>query len=104
MTVASSGVHLVLFVASDSPPTLAARTLLHHALLMRRDEMFVLEVVDVAVDPDRALAEHVLVTPTLLAPDLGQRLVTGLRDPDQLALFLRALATAREHQPNFILN
>ena len=53
---------------------------------------FDLEIVNVYDDPDRALRERVLVTPTLLAPDSARRLVGDLSETAQLHYFLHGLA------------
>ena len=44
-------------------------------------------------DPERALAERILVTPTLLAPASAQRIVGDLGEVSQLRYFLQMLPT-----------
>jgi len=90
----ANGVQLVLFIANDSPRSIVARVNLDTELASRPPGLFVLEVVNVSDDPDRALAERVLVTPTLLAPAYRRRLVGDLREQLQLSYFLLGLSTA----------
>jgi hypothetical protein len=93
-----AGVQLVLFIANDSPRSSIARANLETELATRPRGMFVLEIVNVCDDPDRALAARVLITPTLLAPAFAQRLVGDLREHVQLAYFLLGLSTPVEHR------
>ena len=84
-------VRLFLFVTSDSPRSVMAIENIHRALANFTDRTFALEVVNVFDQPDRALESRVLVTPTLLAPDSGRRLVGDLSGKTQLAYFLQGL-------------
>jgi hypothetical protein len=82
-------VALVLFVADDSPRSIVAAANIQRAL--GTTPGFVLEIVDVFHEPDRALAARVLVTPTLLAPAQNRRLVGDLSEPSPLGFFLHGL-------------
>ena len=84
-------VKLVLFVAGESPNSVAALANLRHAMELGGSERFELEVVDVFERADRALAEHVLVTPTLIRvePPSVRRLVGDLSATIELYAFLR---------------
>jgi circadian clock protein KaiB len=91
MTVA---VVLCLFVADGGPRSAAAIANITVALVNMRDRAFALEIVNVYDDPDRALLNRVLVTPTLLAPASAQRLVGDLSEAAQLRYFLQGLPAA----------
>jgi circadian clock protein KaiB len=84
-------VKLVLFVAGESPNSVAALANLHRAIELEGSERFELEIVDVFERADRALAEHVLVTPTLIriVPPSVRRLVGDLSATIELYAFLR---------------
>jgi circadian clock protein KaiB len=84
-------VQLVLFVASDAPKSLIAIENLQRALIELVELTFLLEIVNVYDDPERALSNRVLVTPTLLAPAAARRLVGDLSEKSQLHYFLRGL-------------
>jgi circadian clock protein KaiB len=88
----AAAVQLVLFIANDSPRSAVARANLDAELAARPPGAFQLEIVNVCDDPDRALAERVLVTPTLLAPAYARRLVGDLREQLQLSYFLLGLS------------
>lgn len=80
---------LRLYVAGRSPNSEAARRNLR-ALLERAGSACDLEVIDVFEAPERALADGIVLTPTLLkvAPPPTQLLVGDLRDPEVLRLAL----------------
>lgn len=84
-------VKLILFVAGESPNSVAALSNLHRAIELEGSERFELEVVDVFERADRALSEHVLVTPTLIrvSPPSVRRLVGDLSQSIELYAFLR---------------
>jgi circadian clock protein KaiB len=90
----TANVELVLFVAGESPNSVAALTNLHTAIESVGRGQFELEVVDVFERADRALAEHVLVTPTLVRvrPPSVRRLVGDLSLAVELYAFLRPRA------------
>jgi circadian clock protein KaiB len=85
-------VQLFLFVASDAPKSIIAIENLRCALTELAELPFLLEIVNVYDDPERALSNRVLVTPTLLAPAAARRLVGDLSETSQLLYFLRSLA------------
>ena len=87
----ADGLLLILFIASDAPKSIMALANIQRALADLVDRAFKLEIVNVYDDPDRALANRVLVTPTLLAPGPGRRLVGDLSEKSQLHYFLQGL-------------
>jgi len=89
-----SGIRLFLFVANDAPRSIIAIENIRQALIELTDRLFSLEIVNVFEDPDRALAERVLVTPTLLAPASARRLVGDLSEKSLLHYFLQGLPAA----------
>ena len=82
---------LLLFVANDAPKSIIAIENIGRALAELAARTFALEIINVYDDPDRALANRVLVTPTLLAPASGRRLVGDLSQKTQLMYFLQGL-------------
>ena len=86
-----SRVQLLLFVGRHSMRSANAVALLRSELAAGAFGTFDLEIVSVFEAPDRALRERVLVTPTLLAPQSGRRLIGDLGDRLQLSAFLRTL-------------
>jgi circadian clock protein KaiB len=91
---------LRLYIVAGAPNSNAARANLSAMLSAMSTDDYALELVDCLAEPKRALAEGVLVTPTLVkaAPDPLQTIVGSLSDrPSVLAaLGLRidgALAT-----------
>jgi circadian clock protein KaiB len=87
----ANGVSLILFVANDAPKSVAATANIQRALAELVDRAFSLEIVNVYDDPDRALSNRVLVTPTLLAPGAARRLVGDLSEKTELHYFLQGL-------------
>ncbi len=85
------GIVLLLFVASGAPKSIIAMENIRRALADPGERSFALEVVNVFDDPDRALSNRVLVTPTLLAPASARRLVGDLSQTTQLMYFLAGL-------------
>ena len=73
---------LRLYVVSGAPNSIAARANLSSILSKIGVNSYALEIVDCVVEPHRALAEGVLVTPTLvkLAPEPLQTIVGSLSD------------------------
>jgi circadian clock protein KaiB len=92
--VLAPGIRLFLFVAKDTPRSIIAVENIKRALTAFAASAFALEIVNVYEDPDRALSERVLVTPTLLAPDFSRRLVGDLSETAQLQYFLHGLPAA----------
>jgi circadian clock protein KaiB len=89
-----SGIRLFLLVANDAPRSIIAIENIRQVLTDLTDRLFSLEIVNVFDEPDRALAEHVLVTPTLLAPACARRLVGDLSEKSLLHYFLQGLPAA----------
>ena len=73
---------LRLFVVAGAPNSNAARANLSAILSPLEPGAYALELVDCLSEPQRALAEGVLVTPTLLklAPDPSQTIIGSLSD------------------------
>ncbi len=73
---------LRLYVAGDAPNSVAAMSNLRLALAQLTDAPVDLEIVDVLREPERGLADRVLVTPMLirLAPLPERRVVGNLRE------------------------
>lgn len=90
MSRTSAVMHLRLYVAGEAPNSAAALANLRSLVGARLNGQHRLEVVDVLADPDRALEDGVLLTPTLVrvAPLPGRRVVGDLSDTPAL---LRAL-------------
>jgi circadian clock protein KaiB len=82
---------LLLFVAGDSPISVAALENLRLAIEDQGAEHFRLEVVDVFESPERALADQIIVTPTLMhmAPVSSRRLIGDLSARSDLISFLK---------------
>jgi len=85
-------VRLLLFVVEGAPRTGAAIDNLRRALAAFDARAFLLEIVNVFDAPERALADRVMVTPTLLAPGGSPRLVGDLSETNMLNYFLQSLA------------
>lgn len=75
-----------LYVAGAGPNSLQAQANLKRICQERLPDCFAMEVVDVFLEPQRALADGVFLTPTLILPELpsAPRLVGNLHDEDQL--------------------
>jgi circadian clock protein KaiB len=73
---------LRLYIAGGSPNSVRARENLRAAIAGLPNEDVSLELVDVLREPERALRDTVLVTPTLIrvAPAPEQRVIGNLRD------------------------
>lgn len=84
-----SALRLRLYVAGGARNSVLARDNLER-LLQGASQAAEVEVVDVLSTPERALADGVLVTPTLirLAPSPQRRIVGNLSDPRAVALAL----------------
>jgi len=91
MNASNEAIPLLLFVVGDAPRTAVAVENLRLALTEFRDRKFQLEIVDVFENAGRAIADRVLVTPTLLAPGSSRRLVGDLSEKSQLRYFLQTL-------------
>jgi len=84
-------ISLLLFVVIDAPRTTVAVENLRQALAEFEGTKFELEIVNVFENAARAIADRILVTPTLLAPGKSRRLVGDLSEKSQLRYFLQAL-------------
>ena len=80
-------VRLVLYVAGDTPRSRSARATVAWLADGGVGERVEATVVDVAQDPERAEADRVLLTPTLLrqAPGPARRVVGDLGDRARVA-------------------
>ncbi len=85
---------LRLFVVTNTPRSMLALENLGAALDEWPENKFSLAVVDVFEAPERALADGVLVTPTLFAPRGARRLVGDLSEKKLLRYFLETLPAA----------
>jgi hypothetical protein len=83
---------LILFVVPSSSTTAAAIENVRRAVKRFPDETFVLKIIDVSEDPERVLHDRIFVTPTLVAPTSGRRVIGDLSDPKTLDFFLHALS------------
>lgn len=81
---------LRLYVIAGAPNSIAARANLMSLLSATGPDSYELEVVDCIADPKRALAEGVLVTPSLIkaAPEPAQTIIGSLSDPALVAAAL----------------
>jgi circadian clock protein KaiB len=82
--------HFQLYVAGDSPNSTLAKANLRAALGAFSKEQGTLEIIDVLRDPERALNDGVLVTPTLIkvSPLPERRAVGNFRDRSVLLALL----------------
>ena len=73
---------LRLYIVAGAPNSIAARANLASILAGVSASAYTLEIVDCLADPHRALAEGVLVTPTLIksAPEPAQTIIGSLSD------------------------
>jgi circadian clock protein KaiB len=87
-----------LYVAGESPNSVAAKGNLRAALASLSPEDVSIELVDVLREPERSLRDGVLVTPTLIrvAPKPERRMVGNLRDRAALLAGLGIAEVGRE--------
>lgn len=84
---------LRLYVAGNAPNSLSAvanaKSICQEHFALRHE----LEIVDLLADPQRALADGIVVTPTLLklSPEPVQRVIGNLSDRKQVLLALGGL-------------
>lgn len=73
---------LRLYVAGDAPNSMEARANLAALLRGQAEDRYRLEIVDFLREPQRAISDGVLVTPTLvkLAPQPSQKIIGTLRE------------------------
>lgn len=83
---------LRLYVAGNGPNSVQARANLATICKEQFNDAFELEIVDILDSPLRALADGIVVTPTLLrlAPLPVQRIIGTLRDSEQVLLALHS--------------
>jgi circadian clock protein KaiB len=91
MTMLAVSFRLCLYVARGAPNSVAAQSNLQHVLRRLGEDNVDLEVVDVVTDPQRALADRILVSPTLvrLSPDPCVVLIGNLSDLDLVEKLLK---------------
>lgn len=83
---------LRLYVAGNAPNSLRAISNAQAICQQHPDAPYALEIVDVLEHPKRALADGIIVTPTLIkvSPLPSQRMVGNLSDTHQVLLTLGA--------------
>lgn len=67
MSAEAENLQLCLYIAGDAPSSRAARQSLDELIGSENEPYLSLEIVDVLRQPARALAAHLLATPTLIA-------------------------------------
>ena len=84
-----AGVHLRLYIAGDASNSVRAKANLASALDGWDEPSVTLEVIDVWLEPERAMADGVIVTPMLirLSPAPARKVIGDLSD----ACVIRAL-------------
>lgn len=84
---------LRLYVAGNGPNSVMARINISALCKEEFSDHFELEVVDLLEFPQRALADGIIVTPTLLklSPSPVQRIIGNLSDVPQVLFTLRSL-------------
>jgi circadian clock protein KaiB len=85
---AAGRLRLRLYVAANAPNSLLAIANLKGICAMHFDSSYDLEIVDLLEHPDRALADGIVVTPTLLklSPAPMERMIGNLGDPQTVLL------------------
>jgi circadian clock protein KaiB len=83
---------LRLYVAGNAPNSRLAIANISAMCGEHFNSFYELEVIDMLQDPRRALADRIIVTPTLLkiSPSPSQRMIGNLSDTDQVLLTLGA--------------
>jgi len=81
---------LRLYVVGDAPNSRAAIANITAICAVHFTAVHEIEVVDLLAHPDRALADGIVVTPTLLklTPPPAQRVIGNLSDTEQVLLAL----------------
>jgi circadian clock protein KaiB len=94
----NGALRLQLYVAGESPNSIAAIRHLRALLSGYPGVKVELELVDVLKHPERAMREGVLVTPTMvkLSPAPRRRVVGNLKDPEVLVSVLGLSDAHRE--------
>jgi circadian clock protein KaiB len=85
-----SRLRLRLYIAGNAPNSLRAVANAKAICYEHFDSKCELEIVDLLVEPGRALADEIIVTPTLLklSPLPAQRVIGSLSDKSQVLLAL----------------
>ena len=96
-TAVAPGLVLVLYIANGAPNSLRAQANLKAICGEYLQGRYAIEVVDVLISPQRALADGVLVTPSLakLSPAPAVRIVGNLSDRSGVLRALGIEAGAR---------
>jgi circadian clock protein KaiB len=86
-----------LYIAGDAPNSLQAMANLAQLCETHLPDRHSIEIVDVLLDPKRALRESILMTPTLVSesPYPGHRIVGTLRDTEPILQILGLGAAQR---------
>jgi len=89
-TKTAADLHVRLYVANDSPNSVAALANLRATLGERADLCFDLEIIDILQHPDRALRDCVTLTPMLVKvwPTPERRILGSLKDRSMLRTVL----------------
>ena len=89
-TVAGTGLVLRLYVAGDAPNSIIATANAKAICEAHFPSEYKIEIVDMLKHPQRALADGIIVTPTLLrlAPPPVRRVIGNLSDTAQLLMTL----------------
>ncbi|HYC88660.1 MAG TPA: circadian clock KaiB family protein [Thermoanaerobaculia bacterium] len=90
-----------LYVAGDAPNSLLARANLTRLCETHLPDRHSIEIVDVLLDPKRALRESILMTPTLVSesPYPGHRIVGTLSNTEPILQILGLGAAQRRTFP-----
>jgi circadian clock protein KaiB len=90
-----------LYIAGDAPNSLQARANLAQLCETHLPGRYTIEIVDVLVDPKRALTESIFMTPTLVtdAPYPGHRIVGTLSHTEPILQILGLGAAQRRTFP-----
>jgi circadian clock protein KaiB len=90
-----------LYIAGDTPNSLQAVANLRLICETHLPDRYVIEIVDVLLEPKRALTESVLLTPTLVtdSPYPGHRIVGNLSNTEPILQILGLGAAQRREFP-----
>ncbi len=90
-----------LYIAGDAPNSLQAIANLRQICETHLPDRYEIEIVDVLVDPRRALRESILMTPTLVtdSPYPGHRIVGTLNNTEPILQILGLGAAQRREFP-----
>jgi circadian clock protein KaiB len=90
-----------LYIAGDAPNSLLAMANLAQLCETHLPDRHLIEIVDVLLDPKRALTESILMTPTLItdSPYPGHRIVGTLSNTEPILQILGLGAAQRRSFP-----